>query len=51
MTVPFLGTIPFDSSVVKACDMGTPVLGQDSNGEFSKSLGEIVNLIEKRLAV
>lgn len=51
MGIPFLGTIPFDSSVVKACDMGTPVMGQDSKGEFSKSLDEIVNLIEKRLAV
>jgi ATP-binding protein involved in chromosome partitioning len=51
MDIPFLGTIPFDSTVVKACDMGTPVLGQDSKGEFSKSLNEIVNLIEKRLIV
>ena len=51
MGVPFLGTIPFDSSVVKACDMGTPVLGHDSDGEFSKSLGKIIDLIEKRLVV
>jgi len=51
MGVPFLGTIPFDSSVVKACDMGTPVLGHDSDGEFSKSLSKIIDLIEKRLVV
>ena len=51
MNIPFLGTIPFDSSVVKACDMGTPVLGHDSDGEFSKSLSEIIAQIEKRLAV
>jgi ATP-binding protein involved in chromosome partitioning len=51
MSIPFLGTIPFDSSVVKACDMGAPVLGHDTKGEFSKSLSKIIDTIEKRLAV
>jgi ATP-binding protein involved in chromosome partitioning len=51
MAIPFLGTIPFDPSVVKACDMGTPVLGHDTKGEFSKSLGKVIDLIEKKLAV
>jgi ATP-binding protein involved in chromosome partitioning len=51
MSIPFLGTIPFDSSVVKACDMGAPVLGHDTKGEFSKSLSKVIDAIEKRLAV
>jgi ATP-binding protein involved in chromosome partitioning len=51
MAIPFLGTIPFDPSVVKACDTGTPVLRHDSEGEFSKSLNKVIDLIEKKLAV
>jgi Mrp family chromosome partitioning ATPase len=51
MSVPFLGSIPFDSSVVKACDSGTPVLGENAGGAFSKAVGEVVAAIEKRLAV
>jgi ATP-binding protein involved in chromosome partitioning len=51
MAISFLGTIPFDPSVVKACDMGTPVLRHDTKGEFSKSLSKVIDLIEKKLAV
>jgi ATP-binding protein involved in chromosome partitioning len=51
MAIPFLGTIPFDSSVVKACDMGTPMLGRETEGDFSKFLGKVIDLIEKRLVV
>jgi len=51
MAIPFLGTIPFDPSVVKACDMGIPVLSHDSEGEFSKALGKLIDVIEKRLFV
>ena len=51
MSIPFLGTIPFDPSVVKACDTGNPVLSHDAGGEFSKSLGRIIETIEKRLPV
>ncbi len=48
MGIQFLGTIPFDPSVVKACDLGTPVIDHDGNAEFSKALGKIINLIEKK---
>lgn len=51
MSVPFLGSIPFDTSVVKACDLGNPVLSHENGGEFSKSLGAIIDIIEKRLSV
>lgn len=51
MSIPFLGSIPFDPSVVKACDMGIPVLGQDGDSDFSKALGKIIDQIEKRLCV
>jgi ATP-binding protein involved in chromosome partitioning len=51
MSIPFMGTIPFDPSVVKACDMGTPVLHHDTKGEFSKSLSKVIDFIEKKLAV
>ncbi len=51
MAIPFLGTIPFDSSVVEACDRGTPVAGSSAGGEFSKAIGQVVDAIERRLAV
>ena len=51
MSIPFLGSIPFDPSVVKACDMGVPVLGQGGDSDFSKALGKIIDQIEKRLCV
>lgn len=51
MAVPFLGTIPFDAAVVKACDTGLPVMSHDDQGEFSKALAGVVDQIEKRLPV
>lgn len=49
--IPFLGTLPFDPSVVKACDAGTPIIGQSSESEFSKALKKVIDNIEKRLSV
>ncbi len=49
MGVDFLGSIPFDPSVVKACDSGTPLIDQDAETDFSRTLGKIIDSIEKRL--
>ena len=49
--IPFLGSIPFDAAVVKACDIGMPILGTSAGSDFSKALKEVVGAIEKRLPV
>lgn len=46
MGIPFLGSLPFDPAVVKACDNGTPIINLNSNSPFSVSMNEILDRIE-----
>ena len=47
-SITFLGSLPFDPNVVKACDTGTPIIDHDSQSAFSIALAKCVdNLIEK----
>jgi ATP-binding protein involved in chromosome partitioning len=45
MEVPFLGTLPFDPQVVKACDSGQPRGLWESNAAFSDAMAGIVQKI------
>ena len=49
MGVCFLGTLPFDPQVVKACDEGKPIASNGSGGAFSEALREVVQSIVNRL--
>lgn len=49
MEVFFLGTIPFDPKVVKACDNGMPILSEKESSGFSKALDDIIKKIIERL--
>jgi Mrp family chromosome partitioning ATPase len=49
MGVAFLGSIPFDPGVVKACDAGAPVLWSNGDSAFSNALGKVIDAIGKRL--
>ena len=46
--VPFLGTIPFDPDVVKACDNGKPIIQFNENSPFSKAMDKIVTDLTKK---
>jgi Mrp family chromosome partitioning ATPase len=43
--IAFLGSLPFDPSVVKACDTGTPIIVNDSGSAFSMALSRSVDRI------
>ncbi|SLM30603.1 conserved hypothetical protein [Desulfamplus magnetovallimortis] len=45
----FLGSIPFDTAVVKSGDEGVPVVIQDKNSTFSLAFKEVVDNITKQL--
>jgi ATP-binding protein involved in chromosome partitioning len=45
MEVPFLGTLPFDSQVVKACDSGQPKDLWDSGGAFTEAMAGIAKKV------
>ncbi len=45
MGVPFLGSIPFDSKVVKACDSGHPLADSEESSHFKSALDEVVKQI------
>jgi Mrp family chromosome partitioning ATPase len=45
----FLGSIPFDTQVVKSGDEGTPVVLQDPDAPFSKAFETVVENITKQL--
>ncbi|CAN2040790.1 Iron-sulfur cluster carrier protein [Candidatus Magnetomoraceae bacterium gMMP-15] len=47
MDIPFLGSIPFDTNVVDACDAGKPVLISNQSSVFSKSIEKILDGIVK----
>jgi ATP-binding protein involved in chromosome partitioning len=41
--VDFLGTLPFDPEVVKACDSGAPIIDNNSESAFSIALSKCVD--------
>jgi ATP-binding protein involved in chromosome partitioning len=43
--VPFLGRVPIDTNIVKACDEGVPFVSAKSNSEISKNITQIVEAI------
>jgi len=43
MGIPFLGTIPFDPTVVVASDSGSPVLNEGATTSFSKAMTRCVD--------
>lgn len=45
MGVTFLGTLPFDSQVVKTCDEGSPIAAGGQGGAFVEALDEVVQAI------
>ena len=45
MGVTFLGTLPFDSQVVKACDEGWPIAAAGRGGPFVEALDKVVQAI------
>jgi ATP-binding protein involved in chromosome partitioning len=51
MEVPFLGTLPFDPQVVKACDNGQPKVLWESNTAFIDGMAEIVRKIVGSLSL
>lgn len=51
MEVPFLGTLPFDPQVVKACDNGQPKQLWESGAAFTDALAGIVQKIIGSLSV
>ena len=42
MGVSFLGTLPFDPQVVKACDQGKPIAASGNGGAFVDALDKVV---------
>ena len=50
MAVPFMGTLPFDSNVVKACDAGEPVMLQKDQSPFMVAVDKVVHQIESSLS-
>ncbi len=49
MDVPFLGTLPFDPQLVKACDSGRPLLLPTTAPEFMTSLDKVLDSITAAL--
>ncbi|GAB6907607.1 ParA family protein [Desulfosarcina cetonica] len=45
MGIPFLGTLPFDPKVVKACDEGAPIAAGGQDGDFVTALENVVQTI------
>ncbi|MFO8082874.1 MAG: Mrp/NBP35 family ATP-binding protein [Desulfobacterales bacterium] len=51
MGIDFLGSLPFDPSVVKACDAGITKIEQNRESDFYKAMEKVIDSIEKRLSV
>ncbi len=51
MDVSFLGTLPFDSQVVKACDTGQPMALKKSAAAFTAAMTDIVGKILESLSI
>lgn len=49
MGVFFLGTLPFDPQVVKACDEGTPIAAGGHSGPFVNALDRVVRALVSSL--
>ncbi len=49
MGVEFLGTLPFDPRVVKACDDGKPIAAQQQSDGFVAALDTVIGSIDKVL--
>jgi Mrp family chromosome partitioning ATPase len=49
MGVTFLGTLPFDPQVVKACDDGAPVASSGNGGPFVEALDNVVQALTGNL--
>ena len=49
MGIGFLGSLPFDSRVVKSCDEGKPIVLQNHSDGFAKALDEVVDNIVRSL--
>jgi ATP-binding protein involved in chromosome partitioning len=49
MEVPFLGTLPFDSRVVKACDAGEPMMLHKDESPFMAAVDQVIEKIERLL--
>jgi ATP-binding protein involved in chromosome partitioning len=49
MGVNFMGTLPFDPDVVKACDEGSPIAVKKKEGPFADALNQVVQAVVKRL--
>lgn len=49
MEVPFLGTLPFDSNVVKACDAGKPMMLKQEQSPFAIAVDQVAEKIESAL--
>ncbi|MDI6797414.1 MAG: Mrp/NBP35 family ATP-binding protein [Desulfatibacillaceae bacterium] len=47
MGIPYLGSLPFDPNVVRACDQGLPVANFKAESPFVAALDEIIDKIEK----
>ncbi|MFC1552262.1 iron-sulfur cluster carrier protein MrpORP [Candidatus Latescibacterota bacterium] len=45
LNVPFLGRVPIDTNVVKACDEGVPFISTNKNSDTSKKFAQIVDKI------
>ena len=43
MGVNFLGRIPFDMGVIRACDDGKPIIRNDKDSNFSKAINKIIS--------
>ena len=50
MAVDFLGTLPFDPQVVKACDEGTPIAENGGGRPFLDALDDVVQSIINKLS-
>ncbi|WP_073040140.1 iron-sulfur cluster carrier protein MrpORP [Desulfacinum infernum] len=49
MNVPFLGSLPFEPSVVEAGDSGTPLLGNsDTPSSFLEKLDQLLSTVQER---
>ncbi len=49
MGIDFLGTLPFDPGLVKACDQGALVTAADDKGPFTDALDRVVGAMEGKL--
>ncbi|MEW5733676.1 MAG: Mrp/NBP35 family ATP-binding protein [Thermodesulfobacteriota bacterium] len=47
--IPFLGSLPLDPEVVKACDKGHPVVDLEKETSFSRALTGVLDILEAQL--